>query len=475
MTKKSNKKSLWFIIIIVICVIIILASLGVGTILIIQKLKSKTNKDKCSINCKNGNCDSNGKCICINKWSGEYCNIKPSPGPSPDPSPGPSPDPSPGPGPSKCTQLNCKNGKCEDGKCNCKQTWTGSSCNVKTNNYIYFEDAQSTGVYSDINQLLGFKTIVFDFTPHYYITIQTNLQNLIDNKYTGKIYFHPDTTAKNWGDVTNFEDLISNIKNKFVTHIGKKYVNYITGIVFEPESNKYKPNALKKYFNDIPQNLNNIKQTYITTLKKYFGQINDCNMWTTKPCNGIIDNNNIFIEVYNLYTKNVCGHACSDKSVSNCKVDYNPRCYNEDEKTYMSSFKDAKCGPSAANIKCTDIHKCKSKKGCGLCGTSTNACCGGGIYDKNSILTPSDRGKWIATVLQSQCTDPHARIKNDTKAILMFPFTNMSCPTLRNVIKNLDDFEKFINGFLDSYTLSIEKATHLQFGFWGRPTFIEIK
>ena len=83
MTKKSNKKSLWFIIIIVICVIIILASLGVGTILIIQKLKSKTNKDKCSINCKNGNCDSNGKCICINKWSGEYCNIKPSPGPSP--------------------------------------------------------------------------------------------------------------------------------------------------------------------------------------------------------------------------------------------------------------------------------------------------------------------------------------------------------------------------------------------------------
>ena len=298
----------------------------------------------------------------------------------------------------------------------------------------YVEDCQDVPESYNLQALQKLDILGLDFTQNCYGNSKNLLTQLTN--FQGKIFIHFDQTdeSKTCGatEPTNpgmNQSTVDACVKTAKEQLGN-LVNNINGVLWEKEGNKF--------INDCES------EDCRSAFSRAFGHQMLFAGWeyfektSAKPPS---DWDYQFIEMYNIYSK--CG-ACGSP---NCIVDYNPlkkgKCAKKNE-TYF--FEPATCGPPTSS-------------GCeyGKQGTYSNE------------LNIKQQAAWIAKIFKDQSK---TRIPNPEKTVIFFPFTNASKPSFKDIIISEDQFNDFVQTFIDTLKDTSPGIENCMYGAWGAPKWI---
>ena len=287
----------------------------------------------------------------------------------------------------------------------------------------YVEDCQDVPTSYNLQTLKKLDILGLDFSKACYGDDKALLGNLQD--FNGKIFIHFDQTkgAETCGTQPSSPSMDSKIFSACAKtakdELGDNLVEHINGVLWEKEGNKF-VNACEN---------EDCKSAFSTAFNrkmlfagwKFFG-----GAWESLPSNWDYQ----FIEMYNIY--NQCGSSGGD----NCKLDYNPN----------YKFNPAVCGPP-------------SSSGCeyGKQGMYSNA------------LTIKQQATWLATIFKDQ---PKPAVPNPEKTVIFFPFTDASKPSFKNIITTEEQFNEFVQTFIDVLKDTSPGIEKCMYGAWGAPKWI---
>jgi hypothetical protein len=297
----------------------------------------------------------------------------------------------------------------------------------------YVEDCQDVPDSYNLQELQKLDILGLDFTNKCYGKSKNLLGQL--NNFKGKIFIHFDQTKDSLtcGNPPDTPGMNQSIFNACATTAKDQLgdlVSNIKGVLWEKEANKF-INACES---------SDCKSAFSTAFgrKMLFAGWEFFEMTSAEPPS---DWDYQFIEMYNIYSQ--CG-ACGTK---NCIVDYNPlkkggKC--ENNKKYF--FEPASCGPPTSS-------GCEYGKE--------------GMY--SNALNIEQQATWLANIFKDQSKSP---IPNPEKTVIFFPFTIASKPSFKDIITTEDDFNKFVQTFIDVLKDTSPGIENCMYGAWGAPKWI---
>lgn len=306
---------------------------------------------------------------------------------------------------------------------------------------VYVEDCQDDfkELTYNMEKILKLDIFVIDFTKVCYDNNNTILGNLISKKFTGKILVHIDQTTGIACNINpepekphirkqaNFNSCITNLK--LLLSKNNNNEAFIDGLLWEKEGNRIMNFCGEKIDDGFEGERITCKDAFNTAFGRpilFAGWSYFEKAWGDKT--KLYDYN--FIEMYNIYTKN-----CNVNNDS-CYVDYT-------EKPYLN---------------CTSYNDCNC--------SNDNTC---NVY-YNTNITPEERAIWFCKIIMEYKNEEIKTVPDNT--VIFFPFTSASKPSFKYTITTEEDFNKFINTFINllkSSFIDIEKA---KFGTWGCPLWI---
>lgn len=308
-----------------------------------------------------------------------------------------------------------------------------------TNSYFkaYVEDCKDQPNSYNIQAIQNLEILGLDFSGYCYSRDKTLLNNL--KNFKGKIFLHFDQTKDsdtcgNKPDLPSMDQSIFNAcANKAKQELGDQLVQNINGVLWEKEGNKFVNACESENCKSAFSNAFNRQMLFAGW--KFFG-----GAWESLPPNWDYQ----FIEMYNVYN-NQCG-ACGG---NNCSLDYNPltpdtkKCPNNKTKY---KFNPAVCGPT-------------SSPGC-VYGTE-------GMY--STAVPINQQAIYLAKIFKNQ---PKPKVPDPEKTVIFFPFTDASQPSFKNIITTEDQFNEFVQTFIDILKDTSPGIENCMYGAWGAPKWI---
>lgn len=300
----------------------------------------------------------------------------------------------------------------------------------------YVEDCKDQPNSYNIQAIQNLEILGLDFSDDCYNGDKTLLNNL--KNFKGKIFLHfdqtkdSDTCGKRPDSPSMDQSIFNACATKAKQELGDQLAQNINGVLWEKEGNKFvnacESENCKSAFS------NAFKQPMLFAGWKFFG-----GAWESLPQNWDYQ----FIEMYNIY--NQCGACGGD----NCSLDYNPltpdtsKCPKNDTKY---KFNPAVCGPP-------------SSPGCEY-----------GVEGMYSTAVPiKQQAKYLATIFKDQ---PKQKVPFPEKTVIFFPFTDASKPSFKNIITTEDQFNEFVQTFIDILKGTSPGIENCMYGAWGAPKWI---
>jgi len=317
---------------------------------------------------------------------------------------------------------------------------------------------QSSKLTYNYDNLKEFDFIGFDFSPNCYNSINTTIDGLKNSGYSGQLGIHFDQTTGSSCNVKPLPDPAQRScgatgKNPKCQTITDSCIDNLHTVIGDPEFLKIDAIIWEKEGNKLMNNCDSIscKNFFTNSFKSYTGsKFSKFAGWTTKFDFTVpqpVTWDYIFYEYYNIFT-DACksiNNGGNPKVNKNCFVDYNPpggHCFGG--ATTDLNGKQADCGVGKDTVYCSNT-------------------------------TPAQKGQYMASVLVKKYKGEVKPIPDNQvdRTVIFFPFTNASNPTWLDTLTTADEFNAFLDAFIDTLKAAgCANIDQCKFGAWGCPKWI---